>query len=432
MSPPPPEPYNFTIQDTSPMWQYMPFADGDMRTGWQWLFPESGVRDRAPRCQQHPKGVSFHTTAAHGANMTLDWLGVGIYLFGSSNSSYRVTVDNNSTTFHGSSNGLLFAQDGMDHQPHTITVTALPKDPTHYFNFDYGILTDVSPEGARKPRLTIHQAKDVTQVGRTPISDWLDTHDHRVSKPFIQTTVAGASASINFTSSVGVSLNGTMNCDHELYTVELADLTNQTTYRQTYNGTSRWFIPDSLLFYRGGLNPLHDYQVTLTNAADSRLSLIYGKTQKVNEVSEKLGPSSSNTPKLTVTLIVVPIIATILVLLIAISLVVYLQRKSKVQEKALVSTTNTSMGTISPYTIPRLIIGSSLLNLNSKTRRLQIENGTNLPNPVIQSAGRNSAQVGPWFDIDRLVELVTQRMARRSPSNSSMRIPSIPPPQYSR
>ena len=62
------------------------------------------------------------------------------------------------------------------------------------------------------------------------------------------------------------------------------DLTEQVTHApRTYNASSRWFIPDDLLYFRGGLNPLHNYQITITNAADSLLSVVYATTGKVNE-----------------------------------------------------------------------------------------------------------------------------------------------------
>ncbi|KAK7686617.1 hypothetical protein QCA50_010217 [Cerrena zonata] len=168
-----PSPYNFTIEDTSSMWQYTPFGDGDSRTGWQWVFSGPGVNDQTPLCDTHPEGVSFHTTGAYGANMTLEWLGVGIYLFGTSYSPYQVTVDSDtSTPFNLTSDGILFARKGLTHKTHTIVVTVLPDDVNSLFNFDYALLTDLVPAnaGVRKP--IEHPATDSSLFTYTPDSAW--------------------------------------------------------------------------------------------------------------------------------------------------------------------------------------------------------------------------------------------------------------------
>ena len=68
------------------------------------------------------------------------------------------------------------------------------------------------------------------------------------------------------------------------------DLTDQLSFaRQTYNASSRWFIPDDLLYFQGGLNPLHNYEITIKNTANSLLSLVNGNTGYVNDFSGRVG-----------------------------------------------------------------------------------------------------------------------------------------------
>ena len=73
-------------------------------------------------------------------------VGQGIYLFGLSNSTYEVNVDGTTTSYSASSHGVLFAQDGLPHQKHNITVTVLPDSPDQVFSFDYALLTDITPQ----------------------------------------------------------------------------------------------------------------------------------------------------------------------------------------------------------------------------------------------------------------------------------------------
>ena len=134
-----------------------------MNTSWQWVFLGPGPEDPAPLCDIHPEGVSFHMTSANGATMSLDWLGgcrvssmikpftryvgKGIYLFGTSNSTYNVTLDGITTSFDSSLDGVIFAQDGLSRRTRRIIVTILPDNPDQVFSFDYALLTDVTPNG---------------------------------------------------------------------------------------------------------------------------------------------------------------------------------------------------------------------------------------------------------------------------------------------
>ena len=74
--------------------------------------------------------------------------GTGIHLYGSSNSTYRVTIDNKvPQLFHGSRRGVLFNETGMVHQSHKIAVTVLPESRNRSFSFDHAIVADIAPKG---------------------------------------------------------------------------------------------------------------------------------------------------------------------------------------------------------------------------------------------------------------------------------------------
>ncbi|KAK7686616.1 hypothetical protein QCA50_010216 [Cerrena zonata] len=238
---------------------------------------------------------------------------------------------------------------------------------------------------------------------------------------------------MNFTQSVGVTLNGTRGCDHGEYTINLTDLTRNLTYQHTYNGTTRWFMPDALLFYHAGLNPENVYQVTLTNAEDSTLSFVYAKTHRVNKQLSGLGTSTSNsglqptstvTPqlpnppnpsKLNIGIIIGPIVSGVLIVILVILLAIYLRRKPE-RKKSEIATSNTPVGTISPY-IPHPI-SPKVGHTSSSSARLEVTQS----DP--QTTTPNDPRTDILLDIDRVVELVTQRIL--SPPSPS--IPVAPPP----
>lgn len=165
--------------------------------------------------------------------------------------------------------------------------------------------------------------------------------------------------------------------------------------------------------------------------------------QPTSTVTPQL-PNPPNPSKLNIGLIIGPIVSGVLIVILVILLAIYLRRKPE-RKKFEIATSNTPVGTISPY-IPHPIsskvghTSSSSARLGGKSRRLEIttpipqaqENTLILPPPVTQfnpqTTTPNDPRTDILLDIDRVVELVTQRIL--SPPSPS--IPVAPPPQYTR
>jgi hypothetical protein len=132
-------PYNFTITDQSPLFQYTPFRDGPISNGWTLTYQSeldpgtlthigSGVSNTAffwISRSLFQSQASSHSTTFAGATVQVNWNGTAIYVYGdASGGVYTITVDNEAQT-PGSltSAGLLFSQQGMTYGYHTLLLT---------------------------------------------------------------------------------------------------------------------------------------------------------------------------------------------------------------------------------------------------------------------------------------------------------------------
>ena len=198
--------------------------------------------------------------------------------------------------------------------------------------------------------------------------------------------------------------------------------------------------------------------------------LVYTKAVELKEStaqsSSEPRPSDQSSSLQTVA-IVVPIVLTIIILSAVIFLVVRFRRRQPKRKKRAPIYTNSLMNSlITPYTLQLSnLIGNTSLSLGNKLRpdetfvtNVRPISGarSTLPLPVTtsgtptrisptiraQSAGQTSnvattengpqSQPSALSDIDRLVDLVVQRLTRwASPNRVPGRVPSIPPPSYS-
>ena len=212
---------------------------------------------------------------------------------------------------------------------------------------------------------------------------------------------------------------------------------------------------------------MHTYQVKLTNKADATLSLAYAKTHQVTEQSEgpryaqfpipfslmtnhcrgTVGgggpqPTSSTAPSIGAGIIAGPTVAVVVVIFLVVYLILYVRPKPR-GEKVETQSPGTPIGTISPY-LPHIIssraLPSSPVRTGGKSRQLSAftpaPHGSNLSLPLpatqpnMQTSTSQSFRRDQPPEIERIVELVTQRIVRWSPPSPS--VPAIPPPQYTR
>ncbi|KAJ7610939.1 hypothetical protein FB45DRAFT_328481 [Roridomyces roridus] len=114
-------PWNFTIDDTSTFLKYLPYADGSnsgLTDGWIPWYTDSGFLSQNG---QAGSGTSYHRTSLSGASVTLSFYGTGVDLFGISNSTYNVTVDNAPFQPQGHPDGMLASISNLTETTHNGT-----------------------------------------------------------------------------------------------------------------------------------------------------------------------------------------------------------------------------------------------------------------------------------------------------------------------
>ncbi|CAL1694320.1 unnamed protein product [Somion occarium] len=257
--------------------------------------------------------------------MVLNFVGTAIYLF---------ALDD-----------VLVAHDGLEHQNHRVNLTLSPATDQQ-LSFDRAIVSDTTPSGIGSP----YQNTDDTTFTYSP--GWQINNDFRIpitARPaaFHETSTQGASVSINFTSSVGISVNGSRSCGHGLYTAALTSDKLGSGLQETYNASTHWFISDSLLCYRGDLDPAAQYQFLLSDASAAPLALSYAKFCKVNITESTTLVSADLTlaskPELDIGLTVGPVLAVVIIVLFLLFL--FFRRS----HRQLSEDAESTFGDISPY-----------------------------------------------------------------------------------
>ncbi|KAJ6528001.1 hypothetical protein DFH09DRAFT_1186236 [Mycena vulgaris] len=257
--------WNVTIQDNSPFISYSPFADAGLAHGWQPWYSKSGFLKEPG---EGGVGDSFHSTALPGASFNLEFHGTGVNLYGTTNSSYAVTIDNVAQKIGTTrAEDLIFTTSSLKDGAHNLTLAVNPSKPTQQFAFDRAVV--FSPVKAL-PSPVFYDNTDsrLSYSGTWKAASAPGIPNATVTHPYKQTSTAGSSVSFNFTGAVGVALHGPVNWGDWVYTV---DLDGRKT---SYNASTYWKIPDALRFFQAGLDPTATHTLTLANpSAQMTLSL---------------------------------------------------------------------------------------------------------------------------------------------------------------
>ncbi|EIN11440.1 hypothetical protein PUNSTDRAFT_63396 [Punctularia strigosozonata HHB-11173 SS5] len=128
--------YRVIIDDTSPVVYYAPLAEpltnSDPLTGWVPFFTDSGFPTSAS-LGDVGNGTSYHVTSLSGAQLSVQWFGTGIQLFGNATgASYDILVDGKASVAFSSSldENVLAAVDDLKQGNHTISLVARPDTNT--------------------------------------------------------------------------------------------------------------------------------------------------------------------------------------------------------------------------------------------------------------------------------------------------------------
>ncbi|KAG1904574.1 uncharacterized protein F5891DRAFT_749024 [Suillus fuscotomentosus] len=275
--------WNITLNDTSPVFTYYPYYDGfGTGNGWQIWYSETGYNTAFAN---PGVGISAHITSLPGANVTLSFYGTGIELHGAANCTFDVTVDGIFSSSLSSSSDVLYSSQTLSEGTHTFTLTAHPTSGQQ-LAFENAV---IYIEQAI-PQMASYGNTNTTFLDYT--GNWSVSTDTHVPGSFFHfTETTGSSVSTTFGGSSAVVLQGIVNWGNWQYTVSL----NGT--QSVLNASSFWFIPDTTLFYEGGLDPTQNYVLNIADTSEDGNKLAINSVKLYQPQPTTLSSSSkpSNT-----------------------------------------------------------------------------------------------------------------------------------------
>ncbi|KAF7365272.1 hypothetical protein MVEN_00399000 [Mycena venus] len=265
--------WNFTIDDTSPFLTYTPYADGSnsgLTNGWIPWYQTTGF---LPKNAVPGVGESYHITSRNNASVAFEFYGNAIYLYGTSNSSYAVTVDATNSAHTPPTSDLLFSATDLDVGTHSVTLTATPSTSSsaQQLAFDRAVISAPLVNNAT-PTEAFYDNTDTTRL--TYGGDWYTSS---------ASGIPNTSGKEQWAFLSGVWQIG----GNWLYDISIDGSTSR------YNGSTFWQVPDALLFYQGGLDPTRNHTISLSNASPG-LNLALNSIRLYNV--QTADTSSSTTP----------------------------------------------------------------------------------------------------------------------------------------
>ncbi|KAI0822363.1 cytochrome P450 [Trametes gibbosa] len=194
------------------------------QNGWQPFYDTAG--GFSTRGGEAALGNSKFITAFPNASLDFQFYGDSVSIFGIANCSYDVSVDGNSSLFKASkSRGqstMLFSKEGLSEGTHTVSLTAHASN-TSSFAFQRADVTRSVPAGGRFPSAHVYQATNTSFIqysgNWSVLSDPLIPNQQHPA-PYLEIEDAPASFSFSF-QGVGVAINGSRNWGSFVYDVSL-------------------------------------------------------------------------------------------------------------------------------------------------------------------------------------------------------------------
>ncbi|KAI0086897.1 hypothetical protein BDY19DRAFT_995341 [Irpex rosettiformis] len=287
--------WNTTVEDTSSLFDFRPYSEGSTSGGWASFFQDLGFWHGSPGSDSQGKD-SVHITNFAGASVTLQFKGTAIYLYGTQNCSYSVTLDSQPTSIPFASSlpeGMLFYKEDMASTTHTISLTANPNEGQQ-LAFDKAVITNI---GINASNINPVRVDNQNQTALHYDGKWTNQSSYNVPsdsspEPYMSTTDPGDIVSMNFKGGVAVAINGARNWGHWTYNVSLDGVTS------VYNASTWWLMGDALLFYQSNLDPgqTHTIQLANTGSPNDKLSLNYFTVYTPNATALDTSPSNSSSP----------------------------------------------------------------------------------------------------------------------------------------
>jgi len=252
--------WQYTINATSPLFNYEPFGDGNYKNGWAVWYDQTGFN---PGCGQQGGSTAYRLTAAAGSWFGFKFRGTALDLYGAvgAGAAFSVLLDSQPRTTNRSSQNF-FHIDGLDQDEHYVNVTVAGASPTDLFKFQRAVITS---QVAQQPQLTtIRSTSNLVNLS----GNWSTVSISAEAQPYMKTSTQNSGMSLNFTGANAISVTSPINCGHGHYAVDI-DGSRQGTY---YAGT-QWLLPDTLLFFTDNLDPTVHHTITVTDIDPNDFSM---------------------------------------------------------------------------------------------------------------------------------------------------------------
>ncbi|KAJ7648495.1 hypothetical protein B0H17DRAFT_429947 [Mycena rosella] len=306
---------NITVPDQSPTWLYSPDREGVSSSSWQsvWSGSPDSSYDATHNASNIAQGTSSHITTFPSASAQIDFVGSAVSIYGQGTAgAYSTTLDGGNAVAGSPTGSVLASYSGLGDGKHTII---LKVTQPQQLTLSYATVT-------------IRSAVQTSSVqNTTEIAVTSGANNVLATNPFFSTSGSGSfsnlhqdqnytrldtntvSATISFTCSnaSAIFIYGTTNWNHQTYSVELDPSVGASQGARVFNGTSKWFVLNNLIFFEGAMDPTRTYQVKMTNLVGNSYSDLHSvvmmnlPASSSDSVSSSSGsgPSPSNNPGVT-------------------------------------------------------------------------------------------------------------------------------------
>ncbi|KAJ7129440.1 hypothetical protein C8R44DRAFT_78106 [Mycena epipterygia] len=273
---------NVTVLDQSPTFIYVPDREGSSSTSWQSSWTPALDYDPTHTKPNIASGSSSHVTSLAGATVQLDFLGVGITIYGQGTAGAYSTILDGGKEITGSpdSAGVLASYGGLSAtDKHTIILKATKSQTLSLSYATFTLRSDLETSSVvnttvQAVTVGANNAFITNSLFSTSGSGFSNEHS---DQNYTRLDTDSSAATITFTCSNTSALfvYGTTNYNHQTFSVELDPPAGASQGARIFNGTSKWFVLDNLLFFEGGMDPTQKYQVKLENLIDGSYTDIH-------------------------------------------------------------------------------------------------------------------------------------------------------------
>ncbi|KAL5485958.1 hypothetical protein ACEPAI_7002 [Sanghuangporus weigelae] len=255
--------YNFTLDNTSPMFQYSPPSDeSDVSKGWIIM-------------HNAKTGSTHHITRMVNASLSFTFYGTGVTLFGSSNALYEAYLDGQNVSLPSSGENTLFQSDCSELREYQVYLNVLSASENQVLQFDYATVTSNVLGRSRYPEISMHSDDDVMKAHGTWHRKSQNNRFPLSSNPNV-TVRATNSPGDNMSFSVrgrAVAIYGPVNASSGLFSVM------QGNDVHVVNASSSTPINETVLFYKDGLSESNTTTLHLTNLGNGETTLCVSRVQ---------------------------------------------------------------------------------------------------------------------------------------------------------